>query len=803
MNYRTQLFISVLLLFNQLVSGQQRPHLLTDPLEKQFYLNRLAKSSAMLFVHFDKNIYTNNESVWFTGYLLNELEENSAKHNILSVALIRDADSTIIKQQKFIMSNSLAYGSMTLPDSLLAGNYHFMASTNRVTQGLPDVSFIQPILIKTNTSLAFNANVKILEPGIAGKKPSHVLLSATTPDARFLPGPVNVTYRYGNLNKKAATNTSGELILKIDEQVNLRDPNLYLKLIYRKDSSFLNLALPVTKQRAQVHFYPEGGNLINGNLGRIGWEARDQQLAVVALKAQLYKNDQVIDTIETNSNGIGSFFLIPEMGSTYKVKLLHTNFTDSTYNLPLALNSGLGIYVPKALVKDTLSVQLKTKEKGPIFIRVHNFRETFIYNETILTGTDLRLKIPLETVPKGLHTITISDSVGRPLTDRMFFAHYDPDQKITINTDQKLYGQREKVTLKIKLNERDSLGFVSIACIQDARLSSKLNSDIESYTYLTSELNNLPPYNNIRGYEDPVYMEDILLIKGWSRYTWTDFLKTTATDTIKSLNNTNLTIQVTGKKKPIVEPVQIGLLKSNGFAIYTTDNFGKFEFPVNDLVLDKEKSIFVFVNDKDKEKYRLQINDPYLNLNKSYLKVFAPNFRSVPSAIQNNRVLSIKSNESAFQLKEVNITSGNRPEIRSRLSGSNRCGDYVCRYNILNCINHFGDFENTQPIPGKLYHSNGGMVVYQACTEPDISPGMIMMDGIYTKKEFYINDYAEPLEPAFPSTIYWNYGTLLNNENKEFTFYTSDITGKFKVIVQGISEREVLYSDYTFEVKGK
>lgn len=43
-----------------------------------------------LFVHFDKTIYTNNETVWFTGYILNAGLAEISKHQVLSVALVRD-----------------------------------------------------------------------------------------------------------------------------------------------------------------------------------------------------------------------------------------------------------------------------------------------------------------------------------------------------------------------------------------------------------------------------------------------------------------------------------------------------------------------------------------------------------------------------------------------------------------------------------------------------------------------------------------------------------------------------------------
>ena len=74
--------------------------------------------------------------------------------------------------------------------------------------------------------------------------------------------------------------------------------------------------------------------------------------------------------------------------------------------------------------------------------------------------------------------------------------------------------------------------------------------------------------------------------------------------------------------------------------------------------------------------------------------------------------------------------------------------------------------------------------------------------GIRYHKEFYLDEYKDPLEPAFFSTIYWNYGIILAPQKEtELSFYTSDIVGTFKVIVQGVTKDDVIYTEKKFEVK--
>ena len=156
-------------------------------------------------------------------------------------------------------------------------------------------------------------------------------------------------------------------------------------------------------------------------------------------------------------------------------------------------------------------------------------------------------------------------------------------------------------------------------------------------------------------------------------------------------------------------------------------------------------------------------------------------------------------------MKEVVITNKKDDSFnfaRGKI-GRNACGDYVCVYNILNCRNHVTDGLNTQPVVGNYYMVNGRSIEYKECkvfARTDIS--FVQYKGINLPKEFYQSDYKDPNEPALFSTIYWNHATLLKaNKESRLSFHTSDITGKFRIVVQGITNKDVIYAEHFFEVK--
>jgi hypothetical protein len=771
-----------------------------DTIARKMELYGKAKPTSNLFVHFDKNVYSNNETIYFTAYLLNASLGPLNTHKILAIDVIRDIDSLIVATDRFIIENGLSFGNVILPDSILTGNYHIVAYTDQLLNNLPELSFTQPITIKTKIDPAFNASMKILEAANAQNKMHKVLISVTTKDYRFLSKPVSVSYSYGNGHKSLKTDASGQVLINIPVQKNLTDPNLYVKLKNGRDSCFISMPLSYGKDKASVRFYPEGGHMVEGLPATVGWEVKDQQRMPISLRAYLYKNNQPVDTVETNSTGIGKFRLIAEKDSKYTLKLVHNGLVDSVYQLPAAIPKGISLTIAEALVKDTLRFTLKTIDIKNLFLRLHNFRETFLYVPFEMDSRTKAVKIPLNDIPKGLMALTITDEQDHPLAERMVFAHYNNIDQLNLSTNENIYNQREKVSLSLSLKDAEDEAIVSIAVVQDNRLALKQMNDIESYIYLKNQLTTLPIHLKGLPYKDKAYLEQILLVKGWRKYNWEGMQHITALDTIFKRDSLSIIGLVNKDKKALKKEVQVGVFGDSNMRLVETANLGSFNLYSSALITPNNKKMYLFVNDPARMNFEIKFNDSFSKMSERLKKTIVSEEIVLPSTLTNNSELLIKSNEKSISLKEVVIKS--RPDNSFYgLSGVNDCGDYVCRNKILNCQNH-GPSEpgTTQPIPGMVYGGSSGP--YRECVP--ISSGFVKLNGIHLEKEFYINDYKDPQEPAFFSTLYWNYGTVLKGKKPaELTFYTSDITGRFRVVVQGVTNNNVVYSESFFEVKPK
>jgi hypothetical protein len=790
--------------FNCSKAYAQNEGKLADTIQHKLSLYQQKNPASLLFVHFDKTLYTNNENVWFTAYLLNCSKPQL--HHTLSVSLINDIDHTVVMEERFLMRDGIGFGDLYLTDSIAPGNYTFMVYTNRMVNHKPEALFTQPVTIKTTAAPDFKAILSINDTTASiAAKARELVLNVNSND--YLPV-ANAAVSYVLIGKdtvtvqgKGKTDKAGQYIFKVPAGKSAAKVHVKVK----QSSQYLHLVMPHLKELLQVKFYPEGGNLVNNLISQVGWGVKNNAGKPIRATGILYHNNQPEDTIQTDSYGMGRFVLRPVAGIAYKVKLInYPELPDTAYYLPAALPQGLVLGMQKAIVDDTLNLQLRSSYNGKVYLHIHNYQQQFSSVAVQVSATSYRkVKVALGQIPKGLSEITLTDSTGKPYAERMFFAHYNERDDFTIQTNKDVYHTREKVQLKLRINSQNGLpvaGYVSVACVQDNRLELKKVNDIESYLYLKSAIDDLPLKERYIGSnsDDKEYLERVVLIKGWRRYSWPDLIKINPADTVAQLSSLKFTGKVNMLGKFIKKPLNFMLFRDSSSMILTTNETGDFSINNNDLVNPQDKPIRFLINFKDG--YQLQINNPYIKMNHDLARSLRPNdYEDQPIMLQTSENLVLKGLEKAIQLKVVKVSA---TKYNSLYSGRrNGCNDYVCRFNIFNCPNHRFEFDNRPPVIGVSYNGR----LYVGCGgRPSDESNVRTLAGIYESKQFYGSDYAvvNPTQPEYLSTIYWHHLVPVTSaKDVDLSFYTGDITGKFRIVVQGITTNGVVFKESAISVK--
>ncbi|NCI49922.1 hypothetical protein GWC95_08315 [Sediminibacterium roseum] len=795
--------------------AQSKLEQVVDPIAAKMEWYGVKKKSAGLFVHFDKNIYTPSENVWFTAYLLSSKTGADANHTF-AVALVRNEDSAVMKDEKFVMANGLGFGHFRMPDTLSPGNYSLLAFTNALWNGRPEACFIQPITIKTSVQSGFTATLKLADKIRAGSDSAAVFFKASAKDIRTLASGTQVTYTLGDRETSFKTDLFGAAHFRVPlKGIDRSNNRLRLKAVFNKETKNMQLLLPVSNDEPVVRFFPEGGSIGSGATNNIGWEAHDAYGQPMAISGVLFRNGETVDTIQTNGYGMGRFTIAAGEGEQYHVKLFRSGVLSGNYVLPAVAHRQILVTAPNAICNDTLLFYANAPSRGTYYALLHDYtRMYFSFAIDMNASPARRLRVPLDKIPRGIHALTIVDENGRPLAERIFFAHYNRRAKVEIATDKVEYAKRENVKLHISLKDAlaDSVnGFVSVACVQDSRIDRRKMTGIENFNYLNRELDEALFKQNLMEptAENRQHLEDILLIKGWRRYTWQELETTKASDTLQSFGEIEFSGNVTSKKK-IDKPLALSVASDGNADIINTNNKGEFTVARENLVTGPGKKVYFSVGGEFQANYTVNLDDPYHAMAVKLGKTLAYDDPDAFLTEKNSEALVLKTGENAETLQGVTVTASKKEEPftiefkSATLVGRNDCGDYVCGFGILNCNNHQEGF---MPVKGNSYRLPfGGFTIYAGCTTMPMDADKTYvkaLSGIYTAKEFYKPDYAQlaPSEAVLQSTIYWNYAVpVLNGKLPELSFATTDVTGNFRVIVQGITTKGAIHAEHLFAV---
>jgi len=771
-----------------------------------------------LFLHIDKTVYTENEPIWFSAYLLNNGFDIS-KHEVLHVFLFRHDDRSVALSGKFKIEKGISAGDLILPDSIPAGKYELFAYTNILDKNAtPITTFRTPITIKSTRVPSFKSSIELLDATARGESIRAKLTvnvdnqDKTYPTAHFTIG--EDTLQVVKIKKNETIVDIPTAYLAANKTI------LHTSVKYNNQVQHLNILLPSSaKRNLHVNFFPENGGLVAGLPSLVAIEAKDGEGNPVSVTGLLYKGDSIVDTIETNSNGIGKFSIVPESNYVYSVKIKSSEHLakDTIYNLPKLSNNHLTFHLPEAVTDDTLQLHLfnKRKEAALLQILIRNHNGFYILFKARTTVRDT-LRIPLDKLPKGMATLTILDELNRPLGERLFFAHYSKGLETDINLNKPAYGARSEVEAHITVKDSSQKpvnGLFSIAVVQSNRMESTFKL-IDNYVYLEKGFE--VPDNTIDlgwpNLNDKDLLEEVLLVKGWRRHTWADIMQADSRDSVRESEIPPVMGRVHKFKKTLKEPIELALLGGDNLNLIKTGKDGSFKLDREHLFASGSDNKLILMVSKGKNNgFSIELEDASIGINSKLAKDIKIAGILGTNGFSKSQDEVLGGMENVFQLDEVTVNGsrGNTSLYAYKgKPGPNACGDYVDDAGFLN---YEYSSNRYQPVLGQLYQKRIDLsddratfrvepVVYHGCQTEEYT-GALEVAGIYSEREFYGADTLHS-EPQYLSTLYWKSHVLTDDRGRaQIKFNTGDIKDEFSIVVQGVTNNEVFSKRQTFMVK--
>jgi TonB-dependent SusC/RagA subfamily outer membrane receptor len=413
-------------------------------------------------------------------------------------------------------------------------------------------------------------------------------------------------------------------------------------------------------------------------------------------------------------------------------------------------------------------------------------------SKILFKGTPVNTTVPKKYFPAGITQLTLFDSQGLPVCERLVFIHPDETEKQT-RMEVTPSGEGNNMEYKIRIRNMDGKpvrGNVALAVAENLSDSvSPGSGNILSSLLLTSDLQGkvafASEYFNEKNPEARLNLDYVMLVNGWRRFIWKEVLA--------------------GKFPHLFFSPSMGISSDqpvSGIALQPASlNFTEKAFfsPLNeqyDLKLVRKNTREAAKKNMPPAMER-NVNSVFVNQNT------ASSFSNMVEYMK-GRVAGVAVTESGITIRGINsINSGTDPLILQ--------DNTTIQFHTLKTISP-RDVTSVEILKGpdsSIYGArgaNGVIIIHmktgqEAFNETRIStaalPATENVFTFYKAREYYVPAYDswnhKPSDYNVPKTVFWNPAIEVDTAGAVVRFKTADVN-KLKTTVEGIAEDgSVLY----------
>jgi len=445
-------------------------------LQKAMNFNKVVPQEKV-YLHFDNMGYFENETLWFKAYVTRTDNGRATDlSKVLYVELLNPTGDVLQTLKYPIDSLGMSHGEMKLDTIMGAGLYEVRAYTRYMTNW--------------GTNAVFSRVIPVW------KKPKQ---EGDYSDLTIVPIP----YHQRLPNRREPMDT------------------LYLQAvgegIYTDD---LNKTI-------SVNFYPEGGDLIVGKRCRVAMLAVDDNGNPYASEGFVMNGaGDVLASVQTDTLGRGFFEIVPDTSTlTFQMRNLQKKEKRQVqfFALPQAKTEGCTLSLDAVSEQMLATLQCTDGICGNMlgYVLMHN--GNIVRCDTIKAVPLLEIEMDRETMPEGVNQLTVFDSWGRIMAERLFFICPKPNKadSIQVTTLTQRLKPCGKVEMELRTRPNANLSFSAM----DAQtMTNGKQGNMKTWMLLSSEvrgyIHNVDYYFEADDKEHRESADLLMLTQGWRRYDW-------------------------------------------------------------------------------------------------------------------------------------------------------------------------------------------------------------------------------------------------------------------------------------------
>lgn len=366
----------------------------------------------------------------------------------------------------------------------------------------------------------------------------------------------------------------------------------------------------------ELQFFPEGGNLVACGFNRVAFKALSPDGRGIDIEGTIVDdNNAVVTSFKSQHKGMGVFRINPVAGRKYTARITKPYAVNYAYQLPVVHEKGYSMQVD-ASAKNIKVIVFTNSDKPTsgdhtIHIVVQSRGNAYYAQPGVIKDNAFFTLIPKSKFPDGISQITVFDSEGRPVAERLIHQNNNETINLQVETDTSSYGKRKMVTVLVDAlyrNNTPAAGSFSIAVYDEGLIKNvqEYPLSITNYLSLTSDL---------KGHiEDPGYyfkdslaetrrnLDLLMMVNGWRRFTWTDVLEYTSKEQVykreRGIPISGKVLKMGGKQPPAGSVLKV-LTMDGAVVRLKPDSVGNF---YTDSLLYYDSMTLVFQTENKKGK---------------------------------------------------------------------------------------------------------------------------------------------------------------------------------------------------------
>ena len=732
----------------------QQDKKMLDQIVESYHAKTQIHQKSILYTRTDKGVYELGEDLWFKTVNLNARNLTPFKADkTLYVRLVNKVKDSVVFQGKYELADGFASGNIYINDELRTGDY----------------------FLEYYSKSSYNPN---------------------------------------------DTERENVRLIKIVNQISQK--------VFSNDS--------LQNKTFNLRFFPEGGYLIHGITSKVAFKAVDSLGNPMNIKGTLFQNDKSIPLV-TDYAGMGAIEITPQATDTFSIELSgYYKDWDYIFQFPEVIEKGMTLGA-EILDDKNLIINIRGNTKPQkIYVRfqsrgqIHNMASGFLKDS-------LTIKLPIEELPKDIYEVTLLNGALEPVAERIIFINDHKKLNISSTLSNDTFSTKKKVSLEISVRDENNnpTNAYLWASVFDADYEN-LNDpkNILTHYYLSDQLRGKiyhPEYYfNEENAQRLAHLDLLLLTQGWRRFVWSeDYL---SEQNFEPVLQDGVTGQLTSNFKSNSNNLNTILVTEplTGQQFFESLN-EQSKFTLEPSYLKLASTFYVQFFEEEKEKITVKTNESLEKLLKekkdSYINYPLPkklNLEYIPEPYPINN---------GINLEEVLITGKKSQRHKNKflaqldsIANIRITSDYLgIPCGTLNCPIHDMD-RSKKPIAGETYTEMLGFgwvdevrrsykvdgyrteeYAYKKYSEEELLEkfNLKKVIGYQSQKEFYKPTFDEISNNAssdYRKTLLWEPNIITVNDGKaHLYFYTSDITSKFIIIVEGIDKKGLLgFSRQSFRV---